>query len=214
MQAISKSKPFFQAIENLLDTNELVLFGRIEEIDPKEEALVIGLLRHKYRFEAANYPFVVPPFDEQTALWSSKILFYAAQLVMYREHEADVFSDYFPQFGTAKSAAAMLTADLSLRFLPGILTYLEQIDVEDELIPILQEILKKWHYSGLLSKVDLGIPEFNEAFDDQCLLQLYVDRIIEQKQKKIGQLEMVKSRVIGTLGNFEEIFWKDFNTIL
>jgi len=210
----SKSKPFFQTIENLVHTNELVLFGRIEHIEPIQEQLVVKLLEMKYGMVSGNYPHTPPAFDEHAALWSSKILFHAAQLVMYRQHDAESLSNYFPQFPYAKTASAILTADLSLRFVPGILSYLEQIDVEDELIPILKKLLKEWHYSGLLSQVDLGTPEFSETYDHQCLLQLYVDRVIEQKQKKIGQLDKIKPHVLSVLGTFEKTFWKNFNSTI
>lgn len=201
-------------METLLHTNELVLFGRIDEISPLQIEPVLDLLRNQYNAEIVGYPRTVPPFAETAAAWSAKTLFYAAQLLMYREHRADSLPDFFPPFGELKSAAAILSADLSLRYLPSILLQLEHIDVEDPLIPILKEVLKEWHYSGLLAKTDLGVPVFDEAFDDTCLLQLYVDRVIARKKKKIGQMDKIRPLVLSALGDYEKVFWKDFNSTL
>jgi len=206
--------PFFRMIERLLETGELVLFGRVDQPTEEEEQSVVAFLKSRYDYEALGYPHFAPPFDEAAALWSSKILFHAAQLVMYRQHEAESLKDYIPPFPTPQTSSAILTADLSLRYLPAILTYLEQISVEDPLIPLLKTTLESWHYSGLLSTYKLNTPEFHNAYDDPCLLQLYVDRVIRQKKKTIGQTDKLKPYVLSTLGNYDTLFWKDFNSEL
>lgn len=191
-----------------------MLYGRIHQITPAQEQPVIHLLKTTYAEESLGYPFQAPPFHEEAANWSSKILFYTAQLVMYREHDAETLTEIITPFQQEKTASAITTADISLRFLPSLLGYLEKIEVEDALIPLLKDILKEWHYSGLLSTIDLEESQFTAAYDDPCLLQLYVDRVIEQKQRTIGQLDKLKPLVMSALGNYEQLFWKDFNSII
>jgi len=210
MQETNQSNPFYKMIKNLFLTNSLVLFGRIDEVTVAQEEQVIWLLEYYYSKEAIGYPDIAPPFDKEAAAWSSKILFYAAQLVMYREHSGDTLVSFFPTYKQPKSAAAIITVDLSLRFLPSILKYLEQIDIEDELIILLKEILREWHYSGLLSNMNLEEVDLELTLSDTCLRKLYVDRIIENKRKKMGQKEELKPFVLSVLGNYQNEFWKDF----
>jgi len=209
-----QGNPFYRMIDCLLKTNEVVLYGRINQINTAHEQPVIKLLASTYMEESQGYPFQAPPFNEAAAIWSSKIVFYTAQLILYREHDANTLTEIITPFQQEKTTSAITTADLSLRFIPSLLGYLEKINVEDELIPLLKEILKDWHYSGLLSNLNLEEPQFTTAYDDPCLLQLYVDRVIEQKQKKIGQLDQLKPLVMSALGNYEQLFWKDFNSTI
>lgn len=210
-----QKNPFYRMMECLLKTNEVVLYGRIHQIKPKHELPVIQLLQTIYKEEAADYPFQAPPFNEEAANWSSKLLFYTAQLVLYREHDAETLTEIITPYKQQQTTAAIITADLSLRFLPSLLEYLEKIDVEDELIPLLKEILQKWHYSGLLTTIDSEEELlFTTAYDDPCLLQLYVDRVIEQKQQKVGQLKNLKPLVMSALGNYEQLFWNEFNSTI
>jgi len=198
-------------MSNLLTTNKLALFGRINTITEAQELEVLTLLETTYKNESIGYPDTAPDFDKQAASWSSKILFYAAQLVMYRQHSGEQLSSFFPPYSLPKTAAAILTADISLRYLPGILKYLEQIDLEDALIPIIKELLNKWHYSGLISDMDLEVLDIQTTLTNPCLATLYVDRIIEYKRKNMGQKKEIKPMVLAALGNFENEFWKDFN---
>lgn len=210
MKAKHSGNPFYKMIENLLRTNKIVLFGRMDVISLEQEKQVLELLENHYNRESIGYPNIPPPFEKEAAIWSSKILFYATQLVMYREHSGHSLANFFPRFNHPKSTAAILTADLSLRYLPSILKYLEQIDIEDELIQILHKILTEWHYSGLLSDMKLEPANLESMMEDNCLKQLYVDRIIKHKRKKIGNKKEIKHLVLSALGNFKNEFWKDF----
>lgn len=204
--------PFYKMIENLLLTNTLVLYGQINEITVEQEKEVLEFLESYYQKESINYPNTPPAFDKEAAAWSSKILFYAAQLVMYREHTGDTLSVFFPTYELPKTAATIITADLSLRYLPSILKYLEQIDKEDALIPILKKILIEWEYSGLLSDVEVEVQDAELFLTYRCLNELYINRVIENKKIKIAQHEKIRPLVLSALGNYTNEFWKEFNS--
>jgi len=201
-------------IDCLFNTNEVVLYGRIDQISDTQEQQVVRFLENAYSAETQDYPFQAPPFHKPAAIWSSKLVFYTAQLVMYREHDANTLTAIITPFEQEQTAAAILTADLSLRFLPSLLHYLEKIDVDDELIPLLKQVLAEWHYSGLLGTIQLEESQLTPAYDNPCLLQLYVNRVIEQQQKEIGQMSKIKPLVMSALGNYQQLFWKDFNAII
>ena len=199
-------------VDNLLHTNTLVLYGRIDEVTAEQEEGVVQLLASHYTKASIDYPGTPPQFEKEAAAWSSKILFYAAQLVMYREHSGESLGVFFPKYEYPRTAATILTADLSLRYLPSILKYLEQIDIEDALIPILKSILSEWQYSGLLSHLDFEVKDLELILADNCLSKLYVNRLVECKKIKVGQHEKIRPLVLSALGNYQNEFWKEFNS--
>lgn len=87
---------------------------------------------------------------------------------------------------------------------------MEQIDVEDELIPIIKKILAEWHYSGLLSDVNFEPQKLEAIIGDELLCRLYIDRIIETKNKQLGQNKKLMPLVLSAMGNYTNEFWKDF----
>jgi len=198
-------------METLVHHQKLVLFGQIDEISPSQMEPVLDLLHQQYSTEAVGYPNQAPTFSIAAASWSASILFHAAQLLLYRSHNLSDLHDFFPPFNEEKSAGGILSADLSLRYLPSILRELRNIDVDDALIPILENILQEWHYSGLLSQVDLEGISFGIAYKNNCLKQLYVDRVIARKQLKVAQLPAIKGAVISALGDYQPLLWKAFN---
>lgn len=207
----SSKNHFYRMIHHLFDSNEVVLFGRVDLVSLEHEKPVIELIRKIYYAEALDYPDEAPSFDEKAASWSSKILFYSAQLLMYREHDARVLTDIISPFEYEITDSSILTADLSLRFLPALVRNLEQINVEDQLLPLLKSILNRWHYTGLLSDIELVDITFSEAFENGCLLQMYADRVIKHKKLKVAQLDELAPLVQSALGDHEQVFWKEFN---
>jgi hypothetical protein len=207
MSDFSETKPFLKAIEQLLETNKLVLYGRIDEVPTEEMQAVLELLQERFKQEASGYPGAMPHWDPAAASWAVKVLFHAAQLLLYRSHEAEALVHYFPNFGHPQTAAAIISADGCLRYLPGILRHLEAIDVEDELIPILKELLQEWHYSGLLADSPEEPADLTSVLGDECLARLYVDRIIETKNKAMAAQPELRGLVLAALGNHEKTYW-------
>ena len=203
------SSPFLQAIDQLLETNTLVLYGRIDEVPPAEMQAVLALLKERFEREAVGYPGTSPAWDAAAAGWAIKIVFHAAQLLLYRSHEAEALTYYFTSFDHPKTAAAIVSADSCLRYLPSILRQLESIDVEDELIPILQEVLREWHYTGLLVNSPPEAENLATILENECLRQLYVDRIIETKNHEMAARTQVQGLVRAAMGGHPEAYWND-----
>lgn len=214
MKQTTSQGPFFRMMANLFQTNKLVLYGRINTISDEEEQNVLELIKAHYKLESPGYPVRAPQFDVEVAVWSSKVLFHAAQLIMYRQHSAENLETFFPQFDKAKSESTIVSADICLRYMPSILKQLEFIDIEDELIPILKKILTEWHFSGLRSDLDLENADLSKILKHECLRKLYINRIIETKRKKLGQREELKPLVLAALGDYSNEFWKDFNVVI
>ena len=136
-------------VEGLRKSENILLYGKIGEIKLDEENKIIEFLHQEYLTEQINYPYNPPSFDEAAALWASKTVYIIAQLLLYREQKGEELDMLLPSYTGSKDAGAIVSAALCLRFVPALLHKAQEIDSEDPLIPFLEEMLQKWHFSGI-----------------------------------------------------------------
>ena len=212
-----KGNYFFRMIQHLRQTEEVVLYANVLSISENELARVGTFLAGEYQRESLNYPFHRPFFHTSAAIWGAQTLYISAQLLLYRKHAGDKLRELFPKPDFLSSPETMLSADLCLRFLPGIYEELENIDPEDPLLPILEEILIQWHYSSI-SNVKVSEKINHQLITsklklDPCFRQLYVDRIIKYKNHVLAAQPFLNREVQAVLGIHGEQFWPELKPI-
>ncbi|MBP9136445.1 MAG: hypothetical protein KBF31_05505 [Chitinophagales bacterium] len=201
---------FYNTIYQLRTKEEIILYDKLFDIKEGDEALVKEFLQIEFNIESKNHPFSTPKYDAESALWAAKIVYTACQILLYREHKEAELTDLLPAFTQPITTEAILSADLCLRFLPQILAEAKLIDPEDYLIPILESILNQWHYSGIGIPLSLKNLDFELIFSNPCLEQLYIDRVIDKKDKKRAELPQMLEKIRATLGNYTEKYWNEF----
>ncbi|WP_192822974.1 hypothetical protein [Rufibacter sp. LB8] len=199
--------PFFQTIDSLRRKEELMLFTKTMEIGAEEEVLVAELLAFEYEKESLNFPFSAPAFTADAALWGARTVYFASQLLLYREQPGTEIPLLLPEYNKPPTAAAMFSADLCLRFLPPLLQQAFAINPEDALVSVLENHLQQWHYSAIGYDLPLEKLNFEEVLKNQCLLQLYADRIIDRKALKLAEQAPVKEQIKASLGHYASTFW-------
>ncbi len=201
--------PFLQMIKTLRAQEEVILSTYLLQTSAQEQALVGQYLKEEYTQEAWEYPVPIPAFDETAALWAAQTLYTATQLVLYRKHEPTAFTQLFSPFPDAMSPAAVLSADLCLRFMPDLLTFLSHISPEDPLIVFLQKILTQWHYSGVAYR-ELAITQLDtqhDTFQHTCIQNLYAQRIIQYNRKDLAGHQPWATWVAIALGPYAPVLW-------
>ena len=202
---------FLQMIQELRKEERVMLYGNIMQIGENECEEVQVFLREEYQKESLNWPHRPPPFDPEVAVWAAKIIYFSAQLILYREHEKDDIEQLLTEFPGVRNPAAHISADLCLRFLPHFIYQLNLIDPEDELITKLETILQKWPYSVIKYSGNVAVDFGPEFLENKCLHQLCIDRIIKYKKLKLALHPKFKSGVTASLGMYQAQFWKEFN---
>jgi hypothetical protein len=215
--------PFYETIHQLRKKEIIVLYSDIPAISERDERLVKDFLEVEYSRENIEYPFTPPPFDASAAIWAAKIVYTAAQLLLYRKDESHNLPALLPAYKKEVDAASMLSVDLVLRFVPEILHKAIDMDKEDALVPILQSHLQTWHYSGILFEVSAKLPAYPDTAkqkeiqdaaaystfpENQCFRQLYFDRIIKIKHTGLAEQPSVNQQIKAALGNHYTTFWK------
>ena len=201
---------FYETIYQLRANEEIILYDKLLYFKGDDEALVKEFLQIEFDVESENHPFSTPKYNAESALWAAKIVYTACQILLYREHKEAELTDLLPLFSQPITTEAILSADLCLRFLPQILAEAKLIDPEDHVIPILENILNQCHYSGIGIILALENLDFDPIFSNPCLEQLYIDRVIETKDRKRAELPQMLEKIRATLGNYTENYWNEF----
>lgn len=201
---------FLNAIQTLRQQEEVILYERLLHISEQEKNEVAAFLYQEYQHESLEYPYQIPEFDAEAALWAAQFLYISIQLVLYREHKENDLANLLPDFPNAITSSAILSADLCLRFLPDVLIQLRLIDSEDSLIEMLETQLSRWHYSGINYTLPLDSLDFHTIAANPCLHQLYINRIITHKKIHLSQHPVFKEAISANFGLFAQEFWNDF----
>jgi len=157
-------------IQHLRTKEEVVLYQQMLGFSKQEESKVIKFLEKEYGNEALNFPHDAPGFDKTAALWAAKIIYISAQLVLFREANPEDLEPMLPDFEQPLTPSVLLSADLTLRFLPDVLRQVKLIDSEDPLLKILEPKLLKFHYSGVNYQLDLEQLDFEVIENNKCFL--------------------------------------------
>lgn len=199
--------PFLDTIYHLRTIEQIILTDKFVAISKSEEIDCISFLEAEYEREVLEYPGNGPEFNSAVALWAAKTVYLAAQLLLYREHEITDLALLLPDFEGKVEASAILSADLCLRFLPQITAEMKSMDADDPVIPILEKHLYQFHYSAIGFEIDIQKIDFDSVASNDCLLQLYIDRIVQRKAIKFTESDFIKKQLEIGFGDYQKIFW-------
>jgi hypothetical protein len=204
---------FLQMIKHLRESEEVILYEKVMSWESTEEQELLDFLSKEYQNESLDYPYQVPGFNPGAALWAAKTIYLAAQLILYRDQKENDLGQLFSDFEGDLDASTIVSADLCLRFLPDLLFQLKVIDSQDGLIELLETIAYKWHYSSMRYPLEIERLSFEWMNSDNCLKQLYMNRIIEYKKLKLAEHPACYDAVKAGLGIHGKQLWKEFTLV-
>lgn len=209
---MEKKLPFLETIYHLRTIEQIILYDKVTEITKLEEKETLEFLRDEYEKERLQYPFETPVFNEASAVWASKIIYFSAQFLLNRQNTDKDLTAFLPDWKEAISPSTLLSADLCLRFLPQIVQEFKNIDIDDMIIPILEKHLQTFHYSAIgfanrLEKMDFTL------FDNDCFKQLYLNRITSRKDIALSTLPELNRMLQSNFGAYSKQFWNNFEPL-
>lgn len=204
---------FLRMLRQLRLYEEVVLYANVPDIPLREEQEAVAFLQSEYVRELKEYPAGAPEYNPEAAAWAAKMIYRSAQLLLYREHKELVLESMFPSYSGEKNLSAILSADLTLRFLPSILEKLHEIDPEDALFPILEKFATEWDYSAIGSRVESPLQDFELAGKTPLLMKLYIDRIIAVNDQRLASKPAINREIRSALGLYTNELWKNFDLI-
>ncbi len=200
---------FLDTIRHLRSHEEIVIYDRYSPVLSEKEEAVADFLKQEYANESLEYPGEAPAFEANSAVWAARTVYIASQLLLYREKTVSGMRECLPGFAGEQTPGTILSVDLCLRFLPAVIEKAKEISPEDELIGVLEEHLKAWHFSGVGYRLDAGALGWDIVFSDACVKQLYIDRIVMRKARTLAVLPLLRPEVMAVLGDWTDHFWKE-----
>jgi hypothetical protein len=201
--------PFLDTLFLLRKEECITIFADIQEISQKEEQDAADYFESEFEKERLEFLSDQINCDRETAVWAAKVMYHSAQLHLIRKNTTKDLDKLIPLFKGKRNISAILSADLSLRFLPQIISVLQSADPEDALIKMLENILTQFHYSAIGFDLDLENINWQEELKDKTYRKLYLERIVEKKAYKLAEIPYINQLLIAEFGMYKNIFWRE-----
>ncbi|WP_294324009.1 hypothetical protein [uncultured Chryseobacterium sp.] len=209
-----ESKSSFLDTLFLLRKEECItIFTDFHEISEKEESDAANYFEAEFEKERLEFLSDQISFDKETTVWAAKILYHSVRLHLIRENTAKDLYRLIPPYSGNRNIPAILSADLSLRFLPQIISALHDADPEDVLMSMLENVLKRFHYSAVGMDLELEPINWEEELKDRTYRKLYLERIVERKSYKLAEIPYINQLLIAEFGLHKDVFWKELKVI-
>lgn len=205
--------PFLDTIFLLRKEECITLFSSLQKISPQEEAEAGDYFETEFEKERLEFLSDQLPCNKDAAVWAAKVLYHSAQLYLIRENTEKNIDNLIPGFKGTRDISSILSADLSLRFLPQVMVALNTVDPEDPLISTLENILMQFHYSGIGYDLDLKNVNWKEELKDSTYRKLYLERIVEKRDYKLAEIPVINKLLTAEFGMHKDAFWKELKTI-
>ncbi len=210
---MENKSPFLDTLFLLRKEGTLTIFSDFKTLSEKEEKEAEDFFESEFEKERLDFLLDKIPFNKEAAIWAAKVLYHSAQLYLIRKDTAKDLEKLISQYQDEKDVSAILSADLSLRFLPQLLDTLQIADSTDPLVKILENILQQFHYSGI--GLDLNFEKINweEELKNKTYRKLYLERIVEKKAYKLAEIPYINQLLIAEFGMYKDIFWRELKIV-
>jgi len=210
---MENKSPFLDTLFLLRKEGTLTIFSDFKTLSEKEEKEAEDFFESEFEKERLDFLSDKISFNKEAAIWAAKILYHSAQLYLIRKDTAKNLEKLIPQYQAEINTSAILSADLSLRFLPQLLDALQIADSTDPLVKILENILQQFHYSGIGLDLNLEKINWEEELKNKTYRKLYLERIVEKKAYSLAEIPYVNQLLIAEFGMYKDIFWRELKII-
>jgi hypothetical protein len=202
---------FYNTIHELRKNQVLTLFDDTLLPEKKEIPYVVDFLYQEYQQESKHYPYESPKFDVAAGEWASLYVYQAAGYYLSRKDNIKDVKESLKNYEGAINAASLLSADLTLRFLPTLYQMLKNIDSEDPILQLIEEVLASFHYSaiGFIDIAEEKLENMNVLFQNKSFKNIYLHRVYERKAYKLAELPIIRQGLSECFGNYQKKYWPE-----
>jgi hypothetical protein len=107
------------------------------------------------------------------------------------------------------SPEAILSVDLSFRYLPNLMGLAKGLAPEDVLVKRLREAAVQWPFSSVGMKMDEEL-NIDVIMNNTCVRRAYIDRIITARDIKRCNNTQVNEYIQEALGDHRHVLWPGY----
>ena len=195
-----------QFIQDIIQQGKVTVDGNVTPFSDEDKQAATQRLREYYELQKQELSATVPAFDAPAAIWAAGFLYRAVQLVMLRDLGDDVVNKLLTPYDGAVTPEAVLSVDLSFRYLPNLVGLAKGLAPEDVLVKRLHEAAVQWPFSSVGMKVE-GDLNIDVILNNACVCRSYIDRIITARDIKRCNNPQVKEYIKEALGDYGHVLW-------
>lgn len=184
--------------------------GRVRAARPEpiSEAELSQVRRELAELEQAwrqTVPGTAPEFLIDAALWAAETIYRSSQCLVYPELSVQIARLITaPAPRGPHTAAQHYSVDLALRFLPDIWRLARSRAEEGPLVSQALDLAAEWPLSSV-GISGISARSIDAIAADECLLALYVDRVLERKDRSRLDDPRVRNKVQAAIGPFDDL---------
>lgn len=196
-------------ISSLINKGDVTVAPAIVPFDPEDLRVAAIHLKQYYDDDSTEMPGQTPPYDPAAALWAAIYLYRAIQFIQIRRlGEAEIKLHLLPFSGT-QTPSAIYSADLILRYMPGLFQLAKGLSPEDPLVKELVIIAAQWPFS-LAGNKNFVPDDLTLILQHPSLKTAYIDRIIHARDIRKCTHPACLPLVQEALGTHAAILWPEF----
>jgi hypothetical protein len=195
-----------QFIQDIIQQGKVTVDGHVTSFSDEDKQAATQRLHEYYELQKQELTATVPAFDAPAAIWAAGFLYRAVQLVMLRDLGDDVVNKLLTPYDGAVTSEAVLSVDLSFRYLPNLAGLAKGLAPEDVLVKRLHETAVQWPFSSVGMKVE-GDFNIDVILNNACVCRSYIDRIITARDVKRSNNPQVKEYIKEALGDYGHVLW-------
>lgn len=200
----------FSFLQTLFTEGKVTVEGKLSSFDEEDEADSVRLLHQWYEDDKTEMPHAAPSFSPEAALWAAKHLYLSLQLIVIRDAEEDTVQKTLAPFVGTVSADTTYSVDITLRYLPDVLSLAKGLAPADIMVQKLKETALQWPFSSVGIDVEGELLNEDMILNHPSLRIAYIDRIIEKKDNKRTYNSSVKEGIWEALGSYSSLLWSQF----
>ena len=196
--------PLLTFVEELLVTGRV----RLTTDESPDEADIVESVGRVVEFEKTqrlDLPGIPPSVDEAALRWALVAFYHACQFQVYRHLGVSrLFERFAAEPPRGSAAEAHYAVDLVFRFLPDLVKLARSGSPEDPLLETLTAWCEVWPLSSV-GVSDLNPPHCEPILADECLLRVYVERILRCQDTSRLTDQRIRDEVSRAVGAFPEL---------
>lgn len=199
-------------IKTLLTEGKVTVEAQFNSFEIEDEFATEQLLQQYYHEDVQDMPGVAPEYEAAAALWAAQYFYKAIQLTVIREAGDNIIHEQLKPFTGEINPSVIYSADLILRYLPSLLVLAKGLAPADLLVKELQHTAYSWPFSSVGIELDDKVKD-DILFTHPSLKYAYLDRIIQQKDKKRITNTDMENYVREISGEHISVLWPNYETI-
>jgi hypothetical protein len=144
---------------------------------------VLDLLRDVNRYRALELAGPPLELDPETAVEAADRVRWACWALVDRSIPAEALAERFEVRRVPRSSEQHFSADLALRYVPGLYRRARALGPDDPLASLLAEVMRRCPLSGVLQGLDPGPPEPPDLGSHPGVWMLYAERFATHRHE-------------------------------